>query len=215
MCGCIFPLYFTWKKIISYFLSTTYSQNTELGPGEMAQLCMPWRPLCWWSNADRIKGIHKPCMSANVNGAYSKSYAIDGAPLMAQWAKESACNIGEAGNVGLIPGLGRSPGGGYGNPLQYSHLENPMDRGAWWATVHRVAKSQTRLKRQSTQKRDESDRVRKKNWDKAHHLFCQNGISLCYLRSGVRAQPRVFMPSPWDRAHGRKNSINSNEKHSK
>ena len=47
---------------------------------------------------------------------------------------------------GLIPGWGRSPGGGYGNPLQYSCLENPMNRGAWWATVHGVAKSQTRLK---------------------------------------------------------------------
>ena len=44
---------------------------------------------------------------------------------------------------------GRSPGGGHGNPLQYSCLENPMDRGAWWSTVHRVAKSQTRLKRLS------------------------------------------------------------------
>ena len=48
--------------------------------------------------------------------------------------------------MGLIPGLGRSPGGGYDNPLQYPCLENPMDRGAWWATVHGVAKSQTRLK---------------------------------------------------------------------
>ena len=47
--------------------------------------------------------------------------------------------------MGLIPGLG-SPGEGNGNPLQYSCLENPKDRGAWWATVHRVAKSQTRLK---------------------------------------------------------------------
>ena len=46
----------------------------------------------------------------------------------------------------LIPGSGRSPGGGHGNPLQYSCLGNPMDRGAWWATVHSVAKSQTRLK---------------------------------------------------------------------
>ena len=45
--------------------------------------------------------------------------------------------------MGSIPGLGRSPGGGNGNPLQYSCLENPMDRGAWWATVHGVAKSQT------------------------------------------------------------------------
>ena len=56
--------------------------------------------------------------------------------------KASACN---AGDVGLIPGSGRSPGEGNGNPLQYSCLENPMDGGAWWATVHRVAKSQTRL----------------------------------------------------------------------
>ena len=50
-----------------------------------------------------------------------------------------------AGDLGLIPGLGRSPGEGNGNPLQYSCLENPMDRGVWWATVHRVPKSWTRL----------------------------------------------------------------------
>ena len=47
---------------------------------------------------------------------------------------------------GMIPGSGRSPGGGHGNPLQYSCLENSMDRGAWRATGHRVTKSQTRLK---------------------------------------------------------------------
>ena len=50
-----------------------------------------------------------------------------------------------AGDVGSIPGSGRSPGGGHGNPLQDSCLENPMDRGAWWATAHGVAESQTRL----------------------------------------------------------------------
>ena len=50
-----------------------------------------------------------------------------------------------AGDVGSIPGWGRSPGGGHGNPLQSSRLENPMDGGAWWAAVHGVAKSQTRL----------------------------------------------------------------------
>ena len=55
-----------------------------------------------------------------------------------------------ARNVSLIPGLRRSPGGGHGNPLQYSCLENPMDRGAWRATVCGVAKSQTQLKRLST-----------------------------------------------------------------
>ena len=54
--------------------------------------------------------------------------------------KESNCN---AGDLGLVPGSGRSPGGGYGNPLQYSCLENFMDRGARWATVHGVAKSWT------------------------------------------------------------------------
>ena len=48
-----------------------------------------------------------------------------------------------AGDEGSIPDLGRSPGGGYGNPLQYSCLENPMDRGVWWVTVHRVTKSRT------------------------------------------------------------------------
>ena len=54
--------------------------------------------------------------------------------------KEYTCN---AGDMNSIPGLGRSPRGGNGNPLQYSFLENPMDRGAWWATVHRLAKSWT------------------------------------------------------------------------
>ena len=56
--------------------------------------------------------------------------------------KESSCN---AGDLGSIPGLGRSSRGGHGNPLQYSCLENPMARGAWWATVHGVTKSRTWL----------------------------------------------------------------------
>ena len=56
--------------------------------------------------------------------------------------EESACNVGD---LGLIPGSGRSPGGGHGNPLQYSCLENLMDRGAWWATVHGVTKNRIRL----------------------------------------------------------------------
>ena len=56
--------------------------------------------------------------------------------------KSSVCNTGD---LGSIPGLGRSPGEGNGSPLQYSCLENPMDGGAWWATVHGVAKSRTQL----------------------------------------------------------------------
>ena len=64
-------------------------------------------------------------------------------------SKESACTEGAAGEVGLMSELGRSPGGGQGNPFQYSCLENPMDRGAWLATVHRIAKSRTGLKQLS------------------------------------------------------------------
>ena len=59
------------------------------------------------------------------------------ASLVAQMVKESACT---AGDLGSTPGLGISPAGGHGNPLQYSCLGNSMDRGAWWATVHGVEK---------------------------------------------------------------------------
>ena len=64
--------------------------------------------------------------------------------------KNPPANARDVRDVGLIPGSERSPGGGRGNPLQYSCLENPLDKGAWWATVHGVADSRTRLKRLST-----------------------------------------------------------------
>ena len=73
-----------------------------------------------------------------------------------KWASQEAlvvknlpASAGVARDTGLIPGLGGSPGEENGNPLQYSHLENPMDRGAWQATVHRIAKSWTQWKRYS------------------------------------------------------------------
>ena len=59
--------------------------------------------------------------------------------------KNLSANAGDTRDMGLIPGSGRSPGGGNGNPFEYSCLENPMDRGIWWATVHGVAKSWTGL----------------------------------------------------------------------
>ena len=68
--------------------------------------------------------------------------------LLKQWAfhgtqcKESTCNTGD---MGSIPGMGRSPGEGNGNSVQYSRLGNPKDRGAWWATVHGLQKSWTGL----------------------------------------------------------------------
>ena len=57
--------------------------------------------------------------------------------------KNPPANAGDASDMDLIPGLGRFPGGGHGNPLQYSYLENPMDGGAWQATIQRVKKSRT------------------------------------------------------------------------
>ena len=66
-------------------------------------------------------------------------------------SKESACSTGVVEDLVSIPGLRRSPGRGHGNPLQYSCLENPMDRKAWWATIHKVAKSCTQLKQVNMQ----------------------------------------------------------------
>ena len=60
--------------------------------------------------------------------------------------KNLPANAGDAGETGSISWLGRAPGGGNGNPLQYSCQENPLARGAWWATVHEVTKSQTRFR---------------------------------------------------------------------
>ena len=57
--------------------------------------------------------------------------------------KNLFANSGDINDVGSVPGLGRCPGGGHGNPLQYSCLENPMDGGAWQAIIHRVVKNQT------------------------------------------------------------------------
>ena len=67
-------------------------------------------------------------------------------------SKESTCNAGHIGDRDSVSELGRSPGGGNGNPLQYSGLENPMVRGAWWSTVPRVTKSWTQLKQLSIRK---------------------------------------------------------------
>ena len=63
-----------------------------------------------------------------------------GASLMVLTVKNATANAGDVRDVGSVPGSGRSPGEGHDNPLQYSCLKNPKDRGAWWATVHGVAR---------------------------------------------------------------------------
>ena len=82
---------------------------------------------------------------------------------MAQDSKESACNAGDIRDPGSIPGLGRSPGEGNGNPLQYSCLKNPMDRGAWQAAVQRVLKSRTQL---SDYAQNSSTQGKKRTWNR-------------------------------------------------
>ena len=99
-----------------------------------------WFPLGWtgWISL-QSKGL-----SRNFSNITVQKYQFFGTQHFPgdSDGKASACNTGDPGS---IPGLGRSPGEGKGNPLQYSCLENPRDRGAWQATVHGVAKSRTRL----------------------------------------------------------------------
>ena len=73
-------------------------------------------------------------------------YILGGASQAVLVVKNLPANAGDIRDMGSIPGSGRFPGGGHGNPLQYSYLENPMDRGAWKSIVHWVAKSQTQMK---------------------------------------------------------------------
>ena len=71
---------------------------------------------------------------------------VGGASQVVLVVKNTPANAGDVRDAGLIPWSGRSPGGGHGNLLQYSCLEKSMDRGTWWATVHKVTKSRTQLK---------------------------------------------------------------------
>ena len=80
-----------------------------------------------------------------TEGSYSDQWVSQVALVV----KKTPVNAGDVRDTGLIPGSGRSPGGKHGNPLQYSYLENSMDRGDWRAIVHRVAKSQTQRQRLS------------------------------------------------------------------
>ena len=96
--------------------------------------------------------------------------------------KESACNAGAVGDVSWVPGSGRYPGRGHGNPLQYSCLENTMDRGAWQATVHRVVKvGHLAHTHAHSLRRGSANRTHRSNLARClflHHLWVKNGIYL-------------------------------------
>ena len=116
----------TWEEAEMGCKPRPNSNSSALCRGPVASQ----RPGCQACSAD---GLRPQCRE-------------HGASQVVLVAKNPPANAGDIGDVGSIPGLGRSPGGGHGSPLQYSCLYDPVDRGVWWATVHRVAKSQTRLK---------------------------------------------------------------------
>ena len=90
----------------------------------------PW--LCWTEAGSATSAAGRPLSSSSVS-------------QVVLVGKDPPAEAGEAGDSGSLPALGSSPGEGHGNPLQYSCMENTMDRGTWQATINRVAKSQTRL----------------------------------------------------------------------
>ena len=113
----------------------------------------PIRLLCPWNSPGKNTGMGSHSL---LHGSFwprnwtQVSCRWTPASQVALVEKDLPANAGDVKDSGLIPGSGISPGGGHGNPLQYSYLENTIDRGAWRAIVHRVAKSQTQLKQLST-----------------------------------------------------------------
>ena len=91
-----------------------------------------------------VRGVAKSQIRLKQHSLHAEK--AHSASQVALVIKNLSANAGDIRDLGSIPGLGRSPGEGQHNPLQYPCLENPRDRGAWWATVHGIAKSQTRLK---------------------------------------------------------------------
>ena len=99
----------------------------------------PAHPLLDPIQDTRLSSLYYTAASHDLSVVHMVVYIWDF--LGGSEGKESACSAGDPGNEGSIPASRRPPGGGHGNPLQYSCLENPLDRGAWWATVHGVPKS--------------------------------------------------------------------------
>ena len=112
----------------------------------------PWVSLCWSMSGICLTQITEGTRARPGSG-HCDSNCICSLTTSTWWkgfpsgsvVKNPPANTGASGDVGLIPGSERSLGGGNGNPLQYSCWDNPMDRGAWWSTVHGVSKSQTGL----------------------------------------------------------------------
>ena len=117
--------------------------------GKVQNNTAPMKFLCWRPGGRKEKnekwnqGLPPPCHPFLCYSALAAPMGLHRSSQAASVVKDLPANAGDTREASSIPGLGRSPEGGYGNPLQYSCLENLMDEGAWWAIVHRVAKGQT------------------------------------------------------------------------
>ena len=129
----ICDVYYLWP------LMTNHSDSIEKAELETLKMFTCWENL--WASQRKM---HKSRFYGN-----GKYWGMQGTSQVVLVVKNPPAYAGHIRDEGLIPKLGRSPGGGHRNPLQYSRLENPMDRGAWWATVHAVKQSWTRLKQLS------------------------------------------------------------------
>ena len=121
-------------------MSSALAVEKEMASHSSSFLEDPKDGGAWWAS---VYGVAQS--RTQLKRLSSSSSSSSKGHYISLWlsGKEFACNAGDAEDMGSIPGSGRSPGGGHGNPRQYSCLENPMDRGAWWAAVHRVTKSRT------------------------------------------------------------------------
>ena len=119
------------------------TQPAPMGTGAGLQDAPGTFLVVWWLRICLFRGFHAGNMGSIPVPRTKIPHALG--ELGFPGGSEVKASAWYSGDLGLIPGSGRSPGKGNGNPLQYSCLENPIEGGAWWATVHGVAKSRTRL----------------------------------------------------------------------
>ena len=129
--------------VSQFFTSSGQSIGASASVSVLLMNSQGWLPLGLTGLILRSKGLS---LSVSLSFSLWVAYCTVNYWLP-RWlnGKESTCSAEAVGNLGLIPGLGRSPGGGNGNSVQYSCWDNPMDRGTWQATLHGVTKSQTQL----------------------------------------------------------------------
>ena len=127
--------------LLQVYSNYSVSWSVVSDPGNPTGL-QPARLLRSWDSSGKNTGVVSHSLLQGLFLTHGSNAGLPHCFPGGSEIKASACNVGD---LGSIPGLGRSPGGGNGNPLQYSCLENPMDGGTWWATVHGVAKSRIQL----------------------------------------------------------------------